>query len=59
MRMSSTGVNYKCKISEPTSGKIDELRTVMCGGDKYKLVGKELNVASKKRFVKAYGDRRR
>lgn len=59
VRMSSTGVNYKCKISEPTGGKIDQLRTVMCGGDKYKLVGKELNVASKKRFVKAYGDRRR
>ncbi|SCW02363.1 LAFE_0F04786g1_1 [Lachancea fermentati] len=58
-RMSSQGVTFKCKINEPCTTKVDEVRTALCGGDKYSLVGKDLNVDSKTKFIKEFGNRRR
>ncbi|SCV06045.1 LANO_0H20890g1_1 [Lachancea nothofagi CBS 11611] len=59
VRVSTQGVNCKCKISEPIDSDLIKIRKTMCGGDKFKLVGKELTIDSKRSFVKEFGHRRR
>lgn len=58
-RASSQGVTYKCRISEPLGCDLEKTRVALCGGDKFKLVGKELNTESKMKFAVEYGSRRR
>ncbi|CUS21881.1 LAQU0S04e02938g1_1 [Lachancea quebecensis] len=58
-RASSQGVTYKCRISEPLGHDLEKTRVALCGGDKFKLVGKELNTESKMKFAVEYGSRRR
>ncbi|SCV02971.1 LAMI_0H04456g1_1 [Lachancea mirantina] len=59
VRMTTQGVTYKCKISEPIPADLDDIRVSLAGGDKFKLVNRKLNLRSKRAFVKAYGERRR
>ncbi|SCU80041.1 LADA_0B04720g1_1 [Lachancea dasiensis] len=58
VRASTQGVTYKCKISEPVGPDLAQIRTSLAGGDKFKLVGRDLNLESKRKFVQEFGDRR-
>lgn len=53
----SQGVRYKVRISETVSASqanVKKLRTILVGGDEYKLVGKKLDLKSKKKFSEVY-----
>ncbi|CCD23608.1 lysophosphatidic acid acyltransferase LOA1 NDAI_0B05750 [Naumovozyma dairenensis CBS 421] len=56
IRMLTKKVHYKCKITEPQriSATLDELRSSLNDGDKYKLVSKTLGIESKREFVEKY-----
>ncbi|SCU94857.1 LAME_0F09626g1_1 [Lachancea meyersii CBS 8951] len=59
VRASSQGVSYKCKMIKSVEPQLEKVRTALVGGDKFRLVGKELNFESKLRFVKEFASRRR
>lgn len=59
LRVSTQGVSYKCKISDRFQPNLEKMRIALCGGDKFKLVGKELNADSKRKFAAKYGSRKR
>ncbi|CEP60326.1 lysophosphatidic acid acyltransferase LOA1 LALA0_S01e08152g [Lachancea lanzarotensis] len=59
VRASAQGVSYKCRIIKSVGPELTKARAALVGGDKFRLVGKELNTESKRKFIKEFGSRRR
>ncbi|SCU83964.1 LAFA_0D07096g1_1 [Lachancea sp. 'fantastica'] len=59
VRASTQGVSYKCKIVKSVGTDLSKVRAALVGGDKFRLVGKELNTDSKRKFIKEFASRRR
>lgn len=58
LRMYQKGIHMKCKIYNETVGSLDEARVLLNDSDKFKLVSKNLNIESKRKFVVEYKYRR-
>ncbi|AET39462.1 lysophosphatidic acid acyltransferase LOA1 Ecym_4409 [Eremothecium cymbalariae DBVPG len=53
--LSAHKVCYKCRIMHPVNkADLATLRVTLVGGDKYMLVGKNMNLESKKKFVNVW-----